>query len=555
MPPTSSTDREEEEVIISAGEEEPILATAQSPSVNRPFVSSPQEGDNVVQLWRQLASNALGFVKGVFDKMAVDPSGPQITLTSELMDLFANEKEIVLLGKSYKLLDTRILSVPLSANDDDAEVSVVISKLLADCKAELNRITLQGWRLVGENAMSCTWEFPSQKLFLTLSEVGMESKIEIIGNDHKLALGVLSDVCDILQVEAPEKSEKDSQPTEVYPVEIDSTSAISGFLERAHRGHWEKQPFSLNFNNLTINNLLSDRTTSIDFEDLKGNKEGILFTQGNLLKIQVPIKPRIANEEARVKITSDFLLDFYTRMWFTYRRAIPEPIGGVMTSDAGWGCMIRSGQCMLAEALIRSLLSREHSVRHLGAEETLLKYLFIAEQFIDEPSAPFSIHKIAQMGAKKCNRAIGEWFGPSILGNSVAAISGSPIRIMMLPDRVVPMAQVRSQPFPVLLLIPVRLGMGARIDAAYADLVKKCVRLECSVGIVGGLPQRSFYFVGCTDSGLLYLDPHIVQEAFTDRLKILETMVNLGFIFRSCIARGRKWCPCRTLIHQCSFPF
>lgn len=76
----------------------------------------------------------------------------------------------------------------------------------------------------------------------------------------------------------------------------------------------------------------------------------------------------------------EFLDDFESRLWFTYRSnfaPIEESLGttapgassfslrirshfgngGGFTSDSGWGCMIRSGQCLLANAL---------AVLHLG---------------------------------------------------------------------------------------------------------------------------------------------------------------------------------------------
>lgn len=77
----------------------------------------------------------------------------------------------------------------------------------------------------------------------------------------------------------------------------------------------------------------------------------------------------------------DFLDDFESRMWFTYRSgfsAIKRSDAsntatsmtfavrlrsqlvdqGGFTSDTGWGCMIRSGQSLLANALIISRLGR-----------------------------------------------------------------------------------------------------------------------------------------------------------------------------------------------------
>jgi cysteine protease ATG4 len=81
-----------------------------------------------------------------------------------------------------------------------------------------------------------------------------------------------------------------------------------------------------------------------------------------------------------------FLDDFESRVWFTYRSSFPpiprsqdpkaasalsfavrirsqllQPEG--FTSDTGWGCMIRSGQSLLANALFVSKLGRGKNYR------------------------------------------------------------------------------------------------------------------------------------------------------------------------------------------------
>jgi hypothetical protein len=55
---------------------------------------------------------------------------------------------------------------------------------------------------------------------------------------------------------------------------------------------------------------------------------------------------------------AEFLDDFRSRLWITYRYNYPPIKPSHYTSDVGWGCMLRSGQMLLANAFVFHYLGR-----------------------------------------------------------------------------------------------------------------------------------------------------------------------------------------------------
>lgn len=131
---------------------------------------------------------------------------------------------------------------------------------------------------------------------------------------------------------------------------------------------------------------------------------------------------------------SDFLDDFESRLWITYRSGfvpIPrsqDPSANLtlsvklrnfgesqgFTSDSGWGCMIRSGQSLLANALTILHLGRDWRKGTDPEGESR-----ILSMFADDPRAPFSIHRFVQHGASACGKHPGQWFGPSATASCI----------------------------------------------------------------------------------------------------------------------------------------
>ncbi|KAL3469033.1 hypothetical protein BJX99DRAFT_242266 [Aspergillus californicus] len=232
-----------------------------------------------------------------------------------------------------------------------------------------------------------------------------------------------------------------------------------------------------------------------------------------------------------------FLLDFESRIWMTYRSnfhpiakhanqqgnpsltmsvrlrsQLLEPQG--FTTDTGWGCMIRSGQSLLANAMAILSLGRGWRRNDGFGEEAQLLSLFA-----DDPDAPFSIHNFVRHGAKFCGKHPGEWFGPAATARCIQGLSAqynqSTIQVYVTDDN----SDVYHDKFmdaakddhgvvgPTLILLGLRLGID-RVTPAYWEGLKAVLQLPQSVGIAGGRPSASHYFVGVQGPHFFYLDPH-----------------------------------------------
>lgn len=148
-------------------------------------------------------------------------------------------------------------------------------------------------------------------------------------------------------------------------------------------------------------------------------------------------------EEEALGWPPEFLDDIESRIWLTYRNNFPpipkssDPSAGAgmsfatrlrnignkdgFSSDTGWGCMIRSGQSLLANALSTLRFGRDWK---LGEREQEHKELLAL--FADLPEAPFSIHKMVEHGAQACGKHPGEWFGPSATARCIQYVPSSP---------------------------------------------------------------------------------------------------------------------------------
>ncbi|XP_024536428.1 cysteine protease ATG4A isoform X1 [Selaginella moellendorffii] len=248
------------------------------------------------------------------------------------------------------------------------------------------------------------------------------------------------------------------------------------------------------------------------------------------------------DEEAKESTSSspeavaDFLLDFSSRIWITYRQGF-EAIGeSKFTSDVGWGCMIRSGQMLFAQALVCHRLGRGW---RRGEQPYAREYLEILHSFVDSPSpaCPFSIHNFIRAGSPY-GLAAGSWLGPYALCHAIEALARNDGRGREGEDHlavyvvsgdahgerggapVLYNVDVAGK-CPVLILVPLVLGLD-KINPRYLPSLRATFAFPQSVGIAGGKPAASVYFVGVQDDQALYLDPHEVQKVVSVSGESLE---------------------------------
>lgn len=147
------------------------------------------------------------------------------------------------------------------------------------------------------------------------------------------------------------------------------------------------------------------------------------------------------SEEEALGWPPEFLDDLESRIWLTYRSNFPPiprspdaaPSTGIsfatklrnlgnqngFSSDTGWGCMIRSGQSLLANSLAILRFGRDW---RLGVDVEQ-EHRDLLALFADNPNAPFSIHRFVEHGAEACGKHPGEWFGPSAAARCLQCVT------------------------------------------------------------------------------------------------------------------------------------
>ncbi|CAG9567372.1 unnamed protein product [Danaus chrysippus] len=250
--------------------------------------------------------------------------------------------------------------------------------------------------------------------------------------------------------------------------------------------------------------------------------------------------------------------DITSVIWCTYRKGF-VPIGDEgLTSDKGWGCMLRCGQMVLGVALIKVHLSSDWVWTPETRDPTYLK---IVQRLEERKQAPYSIHQVALMGACE-GKEVGQWFGPNtiaqVLKKLVVYDKWSSLVIHVALDNTVVKEDILQQCIvnndrgdcsenvdgfvvsdwmPLLLIVPLRLGLS-EINPIYIEGLKICFQSPQSIGVIGGKPNQALYLIGCVGDEVIYLDPHttqktgLVENKLTDEQKEMDCTYHCKYASR-----------------------
>nr|KYP38011.1 Cysteine protease ATG4 [Cajanus cajan] len=241
-----------------------------------------------------------------------------------------------------------------------------------------------------------------------------------------------------------------------------------------------------------------------------------------------------------------FEQDFSSKILVTYRKGFDAIGDSKYTSDVNWGCMLRSSQMLVAQALLFHRLGR--SWRKTVDKPLDKEYIDILQLFGDSEASAFSIHNLLQAG-KGYGLAVGSWVGPYAMCRTWEVLARNlrekndlgepplPMAIYVVsgdedgerggaPVVCIEDASKRCSEFsrgqaawtPLLLLVPLVLGLD-KVNPRYIPLLHSTFKFPQSLGVMGGKPGASTYIIGVQNEKAFYLDPHDVQPCKTEQLK------------------------------------
>ena len=275
--------------------------------------------------------------------------------------------------------------------------------------------------------------------------------------------------------------------------------------------------------------------------------------------------------------------------WWTYRYDFPEI--NCITTDAGWGCMLRSAQMMLSQALRIHFKSRhwkpDPSIQKAKEDDFVTSLMTWFADFPSRTESVYSLHNMCAAGVAKYELLPGDWYGPGsacyVLRDLVALHQQKQSNIFRVhvssegtvyndlvfelmtkeaakkkrasqetEEQVVEPLHpldpaISEQPkldltelewdTSLLLLIPHRLGRDY-VEEKYVKSVAQIFSLSQSVGILGGRPRGARWFYGAYADGSKVLGKRTRDKAARSSLEFLWRLLFHSFPLLTLVFSG-----------------
>ncbi|GMH40122.1 hypothetical protein BSKO_08026 [Bryopsis sp. KO-2023] len=284
------------------------------------------------------------------------------------------------------------------------------------------------------------------------------------------------------------------------------------------------------------------------------------------------------NDPLPDEVQEKMIEDFASRLWMTYRSGFTDLGVEKFNSDVGWGCTIRSGQMLIAQAMLHHMLGRGWRRNLEDTTDLAMDEIWsVVGCFLDDDRQALSIHNICSVGEKFGVEA-GRWLGPWVLSHVLEDLinsyrpQGLKVLLISQPGGGAPYINkarmneyfaafqeengaasdcpqgkdsvsdgcpaaasysrndssitdweltdhnvggsfsVAPQGKPgLVVLMPLVLGIE-KVHEKYLPQLRAVMEWPQSLGIVGGRPSSSLYFIGYQGENIIYLDPHDDQE-------------------------------------------
>ncbi|CAD8070267.1 unnamed protein product [Paramecium primaurelia] len=242
---------------------------------------------------------------------------------------------------------------------------------------------------------------------------------------------------------------------------------------------------------------------------------------------------------------------FESTIWFSYRTKIPQLQYSTLTSDTGWGCMLRVGQMALCQQIKYFYnLNTQQELTELiqqfadNDEEELSQFMNRNDGDLTiQYKSPFSIQKIVVQTKQELQKLPGEWYKPNDIlfvlkylfryskyqknlrihiNHENAFILSDIISLMFNTNggdeewlkEQIQKGQNQSHQFGVSIFILTRIGLET-CNPEYLKVLNEIMTYPQFQGILGGFPNKALYILGRVGDYYIYLDPHYVQYAQT----------------------------------------